>query len=85
TKIVFLRTGTGGASIMQMRADGTGQTQIFDGEGRESGAVYSPDGAFIIFSVPDENGDRMLFRITADGLEPEQLTGRDAYNPVPVP
>jgi len=85
SKILFLRSGIGGAALMEMRADGTGQIQIYDGSGGESSPNYTPDGARILFSSDAESTTANLFILSADTQIIQQLTFSGGYEPVWLP
>ena len=85
SKILFLRSGLGGASMMEMRADGSGQVQIFDGPGGESGPIYTPDGERILFSSEFDSAIANLFLLSAETQHIEQLTFNGGYDSVWLP
>jgi Ca2+-binding RTX toxin-like protein len=58
-----------------MNADGSGQTQVYDGEQNHfarSGTDWSPDGTTVLFSI-EVSGTSQLFTIPAAGGTPKPL------------
>jgi Tol biopolymer transport system component len=85
SKILFLRTGIGGAALMEMRADGTGQIQIYDGPGSESNPNYTPDGRRILFSSDVGSTFANLFILSAETQIIQQLSFNGGYEAVWLP
>ncbi|MFN8412961.1 MAG: hypothetical protein U0Z26_11280, partial [Anaerolineales bacterium] len=64
--------------IFRIEAITGSYTQLTDG-GNNAGAVYSPDGRFIVFNSLRNNDQADLYIMRADGQNPQQLTN----NPEP--
>src|SRR6187401_3326 len=74
-KIAFISDRDGVKNLFVMEADGSDATNLTDGEMRESGPLWSPDGQTIAFSREIDNDvARDIFAVALDGSEPVQLT-----------
>src|SRR5882757_625804 len=74
-KIVFARVfpNAGQIGLFIAAADGTGERSLLATPGIDYDAVWSPDGASIVFTS-DREGSADLFRVNPDGSGMERLT-----------
>jgi Tol biopolymer transport system component/tRNA A-37 threonylcarbamoyl transferase component Bud32 len=63
----------GKSALARMNPDGSGQEVVFDDDGYEWGASYSPDGQYITFTS-DVSGVQQIYVMRADGTDVQQLT-----------
>ncbi|MCO6384824.1 hypothetical protein [Oceanicola sp. 502str15] len=63
---------------------GGDETVLIAGRGHYDGPDYTPDGAHIWFNS-DRGGQMNLWRMRADGSEPEEMTGGDSVDWFPHP
>ena len=80
-KIVFARVfpQPGQIGLFIAAADGTGERPLLAKADIDYDAVWSPDGASIVFTS-ERNGSADLYRVNADGSGLEQLTDSPAYD-----
>lgn len=64
---------TSSNAIATMDIDGNNKRILFDHEGQEWSANYSPDGQYIVFTS-NRTGVDQLYLMTADGREVQQIT-----------
>ncbi len=65
--------------IYRIPSDGSGpEERLTDHEGLDDGPEYSPDGRYIYFNST-RSGTMQIWRMKADGSDPEQVTD-DEYN-----
>lgn len=60
-------------AIAEMNLNGSNKRILFDSDGSDWAANYSPDGEYIIFTS-NITGEDQLYLMTADGLEVQQIT-----------
>ncbi len=80
-QIAFTRVfpNAGQIGLFIAAADGSGERPLFDTPGIDYDAVWSPDGATIVYTS-DREGSPDLFRIKPDGTGRERLTDDPAYD-----
>jgi Tol biopolymer transport system component len=80
-QIAFTRVfpNAGQIGLFVAAADGSGERQLFDANGFDYDATWSPDGGSIVYTS-DRDGSPDLFRIKADGTGRERLTDDPAYD-----
>ena len=80
-QIAFTRVfpNAGQIGLFVAAADGSGERQLFDADGFDYDATWSPDGASIVYTS-DRDGSPDLFRIKLDGTGRERLTDDPAYD-----
>lgn len=80
-KISFTRVfpNAGQLSLSIAAADGSDEHPLFDKPGLDYDAVWSPDGATIVFTSERE-GSADLYRVKPDGTGLERLTDDPAYD-----
>src|SRR5262245_51013964 len=80
-KIVFARVfpNAGQVALFIARADGSDEHPLLTGSNIDYNAVWSPDGAWIVFTS-DREGSADLFRVKPDGTGLERLTDNPAYD-----
>ena len=61
------------SGIAEMNIDGSNKRILFDSDGSDWAASYSPDGDFIIFTS-NVTGEDQLYLMTADGQEVQKIT-----------
>src|SRR5262249_47434619 len=67
--------------IYRIASDGTGtEERLTDTPGVDDGPEYSPDGKYIYFNSVRGAGTMQIWRMTADGKNPEQITKDDLNN-----
>ena len=72
-EILYVTFDEDSSAISTMSVDGTNPRIIYNGEGNDWAASYSPDGAFIVFTS-DLDGDDQLYLMTKDGRNIQQIT-----------
>src|SRR6187401_1069602 len=80
-QIAFTRVfpNAGQIGLFVAAADGSAERRLFDNDGFDYDATWSPDGASIVYTS-DRDGSPDLFRIKADGTGRERLTDDPAYD-----
>src|SRR5262245_14747730 len=80
-KIVFARVfpSPGQIGLYVAARDGSGERPLLANPDADYDAVWSPDGASIVFTS-DREGSADLFRVKADGTGLERLTDDPAYD-----
>ena len=80
-KISFTRVfpNAGQLSLSIAAADGSDEHPLFDKPGLDYDAVWSPDGATIVFTSERE-GSADIYRVKPDGTGLERLTDDPAYD-----
>ena len=67
--------------IYKIAADGSGaEIKLTDVAGLDDGPEYTPDGRYIYFNSVRAGGTMQIWRMTADGKNPEQITKDDLNN-----
>jgi TolB protein len=67
--------------IYRIASDGSGtEVRLTDTPGVDDGPEYSPDGNYIYFNSVRGGGTMQIWRMTADGNNPEQITKDDLNN-----
>ena len=74
--IVFGSNASGRANLWTMHANGGGATQLTKSDDRDTGATYSPDGKWIVYTQ-DRGGNEIwdLYAVPSVGGAPMDLTG----------
>ncbi|MGJ3238088.1 MAG: protein kinase domain-containing protein [Anaerolineae bacterium] len=70
---ITYNAATGSDAIAEMALDGTQTRIVFDSDGSEWSANYSPDGQFIVFTS-DITGQNQLYLTTREGDAVQQIT-----------
>jgi Tol biopolymer transport system component len=80
-KIVFARVfpNAGQIGLFIAAADGTGERRLLESAEVDYNAVWSPDGASIVFTS-DREGSADLFRVKPEGTGLERLIDNPAYD-----
>jgi serine/threonine protein kinase len=81
-QILFLSDRSGVAHIWQMDIEGRDQKQLTHGDGEEL-PQFSPDGRWVVYSTISESSN--VWRISASGGEPVQLTDKISVAPTVSP
>ncbi len=71
--LIYDTEGDGHAAIAEMKADGSGSHVLYDGEGYEWGAEFSPSGSLITFTS-DASGRDEIYVMNADGSNIRPVT-----------
>jgi len=67
--------------IYKIPSDGSGsEVRLTDTPGLDDGPEYSPDGKYIYFNSIRGGATMQIWRMTADGKNPEQITNDDLNN-----
>ena len=67
--------------IYKIASDGSGtEVNLTNTPGLDDGPEYSPDGKYIYFNSIRGGGTMQIWRMTADGKNPEQITNDDLNN-----
>ena len=74
----------GGGNIFAIPAEGGPETALTSGKGISDDPDYSPDGKYIYFNS-DRGGTMQIWRMLADGSQPEQMTFDELRNWTPHP
>ncbi|MGB8261113.1 MAG: DPP IV N-terminal domain-containing protein [Terracidiphilus sp.] len=77
--ILFTRFKEGSLNIYAIPAEGGQERALTTGTGVSDDPDYSPDGRYIYFNSDRGGGTMQIWRMKADGTEPEQMT-RDERN-----
>lgn len=83
-EVLFISDRDGNPEIYRMLPDGQKQTRLtFTSDLAEAGAVGSPDGRWIAYSVTRADGSRELWRMSRNGRNARRLSeeGAQDYNP----
>jgi Tol biopolymer transport system component len=79
-RLVYTGGRNGEFDIYVIAADGSApEVRLTDHKGLDDGPEYSPDGRHIYFNSTRGGGTMQLWRMTAEGRDPEPVTS-DAYN-----
>jgi TolB protein len=71
--ILYLTEGEGDAAFATMQLDGSERRLFYDGPGYEWGALYSPDGRYLLFTS-DATGQDELYLLTLATNSVQQIT-----------
>ena len=71
------------AHIWTVNADGTGASQLTEGDVTDASPRWSPTGELIVFDRFSD-GSKHVMRMAPDGTNAEQLTSDDSHNDDPV-
>ncbi len=82
--IAFTRPSHGSGNIYAISPDGGAETALTTGAGISDDPDYSPDGKYIYFNS-DRAGSMEIWRMRADGSQPEQVTFDGMNNWTPHP
>jgi Tol biopolymer transport system component len=83
--IAFTRPSHGSGNIYSISVDGGVETALTTGNGISDDPDYSPDGKYIYFNSDRAGGPMQIWRMHADGTQPEQVTHDDFNNWTPHP
>ncbi len=79
--LVYTGGRNGEYDIYTIAADGSGtEKNMTNVKGLDDGPEYSPDGKYIYFNSVRGGGTMQIWRMKADGTEPEQVTRDDLNN-----
>lgn len=82
--ILYQRQVGGQWDIWAMRVDGSGKRKITSDEGNETDAVFSYDGAWIVYSSENDEVELAnIYRSSVGGGRPIRVTVSDAYDGAP--
>ncbi|MBA3692968.1 MAG: PD40 domain-containing protein [Acidobacteria bacterium] len=81
--IVFQSDRTGAPHLWRMNIDGSDQRQLANGRSGEQNPQFSPDGRWLVYRTA--LGKPTVWKITADGGEPVQLTDKFSRSPTVSP
>ncbi len=84
--IAFTRPSHGSGNILAIPTEGGTETALTTGTGISDDPDYSADGSYIYFNS-DRSGSMEIWRMKADGSQPEQITadGMNNWTPHPSP
>ncbi len=77
--ILFTRPSNGTLNIFAISPDGGAETELTTGTGVSDDPDFSADGQWIYFNS-DRAGGMQIWRMRADGSQPEQVTFDDKHN-----
>ena len=79
--LVYTGGRNGEFDIFTIASDGSGaEKNLTNTKGLDDGPEYSPDGKYIYFNSVRAGGTMQIWRMKADGSEPEQVTTDDLNN-----
>jgi TolB protein len=79
--LVYTGGRNGEFDIYTIASDGSGtEKNMTSSKGLDDGPEYSPDGRYIYFNSVRGGGTMQIWRMKADGTEPEQVTKDDLNN-----
>jgi len=79
-RLVYTGGRNGEFDIYTIAADGTGtEVRLTDAKGLDDGPEYGPDGQHIYFNSTRAGGPMQIWRMKADGRDPEPVTS-DGFN-----
>jgi TolB protein len=81
SEILFTSYRSGNADIWKISDSGADITQVTDHPGWDVSASWSPDGEHIVVSSQMGGAAQMLWVLSMNGDDPEQLTDQPAYEP----
>jgi len=83
--ILFSRFKDGALNFYAISAEGGEERAMTTGTGVSDDPDYSPDGKYIYFNSDRAGGTMQIWRMKADGTEPEQVTHDEWNNWTPHP
>ncbi len=85
--IAFTRPSHGSGNIFSIPVEGGAEKALTTGSGISDDPDYSADGKYIYFNSDRAGGSMEIWRMRADGSEPEQITsdGLNNWTPHPSP
>jgi TolB protein len=83
--IAFTRPSHGSGNIYSISVDGGEETALTTGTGISDDPDYTPDGKYIYFNSDRAGGPMQIWRMHADGTQPEQVTTDEMNNWTPHP
>jgi Tol biopolymer transport system component len=75
--IVFETNRGVGWSVWRMNADGGAPKELTRNSGQFSIPQVSADGRWVYYAADDPSGKKVVWRVSIDGSEPEQVTHKD--------
>ena len=81
--IAFTRPHTGGGDIYNIPVEGGDEMALTATVGISDDPDYSPDGQYIYFNSDRGGGSMQIWRMHADGSQPEQVTSDEMNNWTP--
>ena len=81
--IAFTRPHPGGGDIWSISVNGGAETRLTTSTGISDDPDYSPDGQYIYFNSDRGGGSMQIWRMRADGSQPEQITFDERNNWTP--
>jgi len=81
--IAFTRPHPGGGDIYNIPAGGGDEAALTSTTGISDDPDYSPDGEYIYFNSDRAGGSMQIWRMRADGSQPEQITSDEMNNWTP--
>jgi len=81
--IAFTRPHPGGGDIYSISVDGGKETALTTSVGISDDPDFSPDGQYIYFNSDRAGGSMQIWRMHADGSQPEQVTSDEMNNWTP--
>jgi Tol biopolymer transport system component len=83
--ILFVRPDNGSLNLYAIPAEGGAEMALTSGNGVNDDPDYSADGKYIYFNSDRAGGTMQIWRMKADGSEPEQMTHDEFNNWTPHP
>jgi TolB protein len=83
--IAFARPHPGGGDIYSIPSSGGDEAALTSTVGISDDPDYSPDGEYIYFNSDRGGGSMQIWRMHADGSQPEQITSDEMNNWTPHP
>jgi TolB protein len=83
--IAFTRPSHGSGNIYSIPVEGGEEKALTSGSGISDDPDYSPDGKYIYFNSDRAGGTMQIWRMKADGSDPEQVTFDEFNNWTPHP
>jgi Tol biopolymer transport system component len=79
--LVYTGGRNGEFDIYTIASDGSGaEKNMTNSKGLDDGPEYTPDGHYIYFNSVRGGGTMQIWRMKADGTQPEQITNDDLNN-----
>jgi Tol biopolymer transport system component len=83
-RFIAYATDRAGGTIWRIDIDGNNPKQLTPDNGQDDNPVFSPDGQWIIFNSL-RSGNNILWKVSADGGTPVQLTDKVSWRPAVSP